>query len=92
MYQCQQCQQTIAENTPSYRLVIETVSVNHPQRSYWRRRTSKGIRDSGGSGSQIVRELRVCRACYRRGNKWVGELSVPNPEADRRAVSTSRVY
>ena len=60
MYMCEHCQKQIAGNVPSKLITVAT-----RQKTYPVRRDAKGKPfDLGGTGYEIVREVRVCGECY----------------------------
>ena len=76
MYRCELCGVVVQPNTPCRKLVVET-----RRKVYTERRDSNRIRiqgkkkpmhigDPGGVGWEIVREVKVCRAC---NEKWMEE-------------------
>lgn len=71
MYVCEVCACVVPPNTPLHRIVVEARLVEHPHRPkiYWHPpkdgEKGKWVDDPGGSGEQIVRELRVCPRCAR---------------------------
>jgi hypothetical protein len=67
MYRCQQCQAVVGPAVPEVRVVVETRAVTYPPRRHVNRVVTRGrerwVDDPGGTGVEVVRELRVCRAC-----------------------------
>lgn len=63
MFVCQQCRRQTQPGEKAHMLVLETRVHVHPARSYLVRGDPRTRTDPGGSGTQIVRELRVCGAC-----------------------------
>jgi hypothetical protein len=63
MFICQQCYRQTQPGEKAYSLVLETRVHVHPERTYRVRRESQQRTDCGGTGTQIVRELRVCIDC-----------------------------
>jgi len=69
MYRCDVCDRVVPANTPCTRIVVETRAVEYPERedAHWTPPSAGGkgkwIDDPGGSGTEIVRELRVCPDC-----------------------------
>jgi len=72
MYVCEVCASLIAPGTPQTKIVVETRSVEYPVRDKVHFRPGadggkgKWIDDPGGSGIEIVRELRACPSCAAR--------------------------
>ena len=65
MFICQHCQRQTDHGEKAHMRVLETRIHQHPRREYWLRGESKPRADRGGTGTQIVREIRVCLACAR---------------------------
>ena len=67
MFRCQQCHAVVGPAVQEVRLVIESRCVTYPARRHVNRvvvnRRERWVDDPGGVGIEIVRELRVCRAC-----------------------------
>jgi hypothetical protein len=69
MYVCEVCGSVIVPGTPQTKIVVETRPVEYPVREKVHFRPGadggkgKWIDDPGGSGIEIVRELRVCPSC-----------------------------
>ena len=92
MFRCDVCGSVAPPNTRCNRLVVETRPVDYSacERAYCkprpRRRNGKDkwIADPGGSGTEIVREIRACEQCAakamaleRRGKPAVDETMRP---------------
>jgi hypothetical protein len=63
MFTCQHCQRQTEPGEKARTIVVETRPHHHPSRSYFMRGETKPRIDRGGTGTQIVREVRVCGAC-----------------------------
>jgi hypothetical protein len=65
MFICQSCSHQSGPGETSQNVVVATRAHVHPPR--WIERSGKTeLVDKGGVGTQIVREIRVCRACAMR--------------------------
>ncbi len=72
MYRCQVpfCNVNVPGNTPALRIVVESREKEYPARENANKIRISGKKkpilksDRGGVGSEIVRELKVCRRCY----------------------------
>jgi hypothetical protein len=71
MYRCEVCDRVSECGQPAKTIVVETREIEHPHREevYWRKpkpgeRKGKWLPDPGGTGTAIVRELRVCEDCH----------------------------
>lgn len=56
MFRCQQCQRQQPPRIATQTNVLETRPKEYPARS--------GTNDHGGKGTEIVREKKVCGACF----------------------------
>ncbi len=71
MYKCENCNQQMPANTPSQLFPIETRKKIYPPRfintkharGKSERYADKKHFDEGGTGFEIVREIRVCQRC-----------------------------
>ncbi len=67
LFRCQSCQECSPVGELAHRVVVETQRVSHPRRpkAHVFRQGGKDVTrdDSGGSGTQVVREHTVCAAC-----------------------------
>ena len=64
MYRCESCGELSQPGEAQNRAVVQTREHVHPPRAGTGRRKKD---DLGGTGTQIVRELRVCGVCTVRG-------------------------
>jgi hypothetical protein len=76
VYQCQSCSKIVPAHIPSFQITVKTRFKSYPHRSEanWFKLTkadslSRKSRwesrdDPGGSGAEIVKEIRVCPNCY----------------------------
>ena len=72
MYRCDVCDSVAPPNTPCTRIVVETRARQYPHRPrvHWHPPDADGkgkwVDDPGGTGREIVRELRACPTCAAR--------------------------
>ena len=68
MIRCPRCKRITAPNEATEALVVETRTKVYPYRPkanvFWRFGKQEFRDDFGGTGSETVREVRVCRPCY----------------------------
>lgn len=74
MYLCENCNKTIAPNTPSYLYPTVTRHKTYPKRIKVNRLTYVDDRkmypdDPGGIGHETVKEIRCCKHCYEELNE-----------------------
>ncbi len=76
MYRCDLCGVVVQPNTPARKLVTETRRKVYSERHESNRIRIQGkkkplhVSDPGGVGWEVVREVKVCRACY---ESWLEE-------------------
>ncbi|MEM9187707.1 MAG: hypothetical protein AAGF12_00925 [Myxococcota bacterium] len=63
MFRCASCGEVSKVGAKSAERVVETRARTYPERTYRLRGDRKDRRDPGGNGTEIVRCIRVCRAC-----------------------------
>jgi hypothetical protein len=70
MYRCEICKKVVPANTPSYLVVMDVRPATYARRlganRFTKNRKTEPRDDPGGSGFEIVRELRACPDCARR--------------------------
>jgi hypothetical protein len=61
MFRCGKCNRVTAPHEKATMLVVETRDHEHRSFTYYKR--GMELRDNGGAGTQIVKEIRVCASC-----------------------------
>ena len=69
MYICKNCYSVISANQPSFNFPIEKRTKRYPKRIKANlyiddKGKEKLVDDPGGIGSEIVREIQVCKTCF----------------------------
>lgn len=68
MFICENCNVQIPASVSSYLYTVETRLKTYPKRLEANRHREDGRikhpNDSGGSGTEIAKQLRVCKSCY----------------------------
>lgn len=61
-FRCEACAEVQPDGSRPTRVVIHVRNKEYPQREY-RDRTGRHIRDQGGFGKEIAREITACTTC-----------------------------